>query len=282
MHYNDLGVHLILEKSTINLKTCLFIMQAYILLCPELYLQKSGRETIQMCQYLMSDIRTEGIVMICKLYITMMRVQPDYSVELLHSVMVDVMRNLLGDSDYLSIKQIYLQLSIRYFLANQHAFSRILEEVQVEDALQKFLTIWFNTMPGVTQNEDKKLLAIALCSLLTVPNAKILESFSTIIILVYETLCDIMKQEEEDGEEIDSLILTDANFDMDSTGMYDVLEDDYKTPHYERLRGMCMKDPVHVVVLKDYLQTQVSFVELSCELCFNDSISVDCIEETGW
>lgn len=239
-----------------NLKTCLFIMQAYILLCPELYLQKNGTEMIQTCKYLMNDIRTEGIVVICKLFIMMLKVKPEYAIELLHPVMIDIMRNLLGDSDYLSIKQIYLQVVTRYFLANQLALSQILEEVQIENSLQKLLTIWFETMPGVTQNEDKKLLAIGLCSLLTISNDFIVENFSVIIINVYETLCDIMKAETADGEEVDSLVLADA-IELESSGMYEMEDYECKTPHYDRFRVVCLRDPVHVLVLKDYLQSQV-------------------------
>lgn len=238
-----------------NLKTCLYIMQAYILLCPELYLQKYGKELMQTCQYLLKDIRTEGIVIICKLFICMIKAHPEFAVELLHPVMIDVLRNLLGDSDYLSIKQIYLQVTTRYFLANQQALSQILEEIQVENALQKLLKIWFETMPGVTQNEDKKLLAIGLTSLLTVNNAFVMENFSVIVINVYETLCDIMKSDAVDQEEVDSLILTDA-LELDVT--YNIEDYEYKTPHYDRFRVICLRDPVHTLVLKDYLQSQVS------------------------
>lgn len=238
-----------------NLKTSLFIIQAYILLCPEYYLQTYGKNLMQHCQYLMRDIRTEGIVAICKLFITMLKVMPAYSIELLHSVMIDIIKNLLENSDYLSIKQIYLQVMTRYFIANQMAFSHILEEVRTENSFQKILSIWLNTMPNVTQNEDKKLLALGLCSLLTIPNETIFENFSTIIINVYETLCDIMTQETKDGEEVDSLILTDTT---DMEGMCDFDEGyEYKTPHYDRYKSMCLKDPVHSIVLKEYLQNQL-------------------------
>lgn len=232
-------------------------MQAYILLCPELYLQKYGKELMQVCQYLIKDIRTEGIVMICRLYITMLKTHSEYAVELLHPVMIDIMTNLLGDSDYLSIKQMYLQVVTRFFFANQNALSQVLDEVKIENSFQKLLTIWFNTMPGVTQNEDKKLLAIGLCRLLTVPNDFIMENFSVIIINVYETLCDIMKSDSVEGEEVDSLILTDTS-EFESNGMYVIEDYEFKTPHYDRFRVICMRDPVHITVLKEYLQSQVS------------------------
>lgn len=231
-------------------------MQAYILLCPEPYLQKHGKELVHACQYLLKDIRTEGIVSICKLFISMLKIHPEYAVELLHPVMIDIMRNLLGDSDYLSIKQVYLQVVTRYFLSNQNALSRVLEEVQVENSLQKLLTIWFNTMPGVTQNEDKKLLALGLCSFLTVPNDLVMENFSAIMINIYETLSDIMESQTEGGEECDSLVLTDQA-EIESNGMYEIEDYEYKTPHYDRFRVVCLKDPVHSVVLKECLQGQV-------------------------
>lgn len=229
-------------------------MQAYITLCPEVYLQKYGKDLIQTCQYLMKDVRTEGIVTICKLFLTILRVKPHYAIELLHPVMLDIIRNLLGDFDYLTVKQIYLQIITRYFLVNQIAFSHVLEEVQVENSFRKLLSIWINTMPNVTQNEDKKLLAIGLCSLLTIQNDIILENFSGIISNVYETLCDIMRQEDEESEEVDSLIINDAD-DFESMCFFDVSE--YKTPHYERNKRICLRDPVHTVVLKEYLQNQL-------------------------
>ncbi|KAG5672402.1 hypothetical protein PVAND_002533 [Polypedilum vanderplanki] len=243
----------IIEKSTLNLRTCLFIMQAYIMLCPEIYLQRYGKEIVQQCQYLMKDIRTEGVVTICKLFISMLRMQPNYAIELLHPVMIDIVKNFLDDNDYLTVKQIYLQVIVRYFLANQMALNHILEEIRVENAFQKLLSIYINTMPNVTQDEDKKLLAIGLSCLLTIPNQIILDNFSIIIINIYETLCDIMKQLSEDGEEIDGLILSEHD-DLP----YDEIDDvEWKAPHYERYKSMCLKDCVHTVVLKEYLQNQL-------------------------
>lgn len=230
-------------------------MQAYILLCPELYLQKHGKEIVQQLIYLMKDIRTEGIVTICKLFITMLRVQPNFAIELLHPVMLDIIKNFLNDSDYLTIKQIYLQVTARYLLHNINSFSYILEEVKIENSFKKFLSIWINTMPNVTVNEEKKLLAIALCSLLTIPNDIIHENFSAIIINVYETLCDIMRQETEDGEEVDSLILNEQ-VDLETMCNFDDA-DIVNTCHYDRYKSMCLKDCVHTVVLKEYLQNQL-------------------------
>ena len=70
-------------------------MQSYMLLCPELYLQKYGKQMIDQLLYLIKDIRPEGIVMICKLFIIILRIQPEYGVELLKPAIVEIMRFVL-------------------------------------------------------------------------------------------------------------------------------------------------------------------------------------------
>lgn len=39
--------------------------------------------------------------------------------------------------------------------------------------------------------------------------------------------------------------------DMDHT------ENEYNTHHYERLKKLCLSDPVHTIVLKSYIESQV-------------------------
>lgn len=170
-------------------------MQAYILLFPKIYLQKSGKELVQTCQYLvnlMNDIGTEGVVIICKLFITMIKAHPEFAIELLQLSMIEIVRNFLGgDSNPSSINQIYMQVIARYFLANQQALSPVLGKVHIENSLQKLLTIWFNTMPSVTHTEDKKWLAIMLCNMLTIPNDFLIDKFSVVVVYVYETIGDL-------------------------------------------------------------------------------------------
>lgn len=166
-------------------------------------------------------------------------------------------RNLIADADYLSVKQIYLQVIARYLLADQLAFSEILVELKMADGLEKLLQIWFDTMRVCGNYEDKKLLALALCSLLTVQHETLFEKFPMTIQCIYETLTDIMKADLVDGIEVDTLIITEDE-SIESNGMYDLEDYEYKTPHYDRCKKVCLQDPVHKVVLKDYLQSQVN------------------------
>lgn len=97
----------------------------------------------------------------------------------------------------------YLLLVARYLLINHRAFSQILEEIKMELPLEKLLTIWFDTMPVMTHNEDKKMLALALCSLITIPSAVLQERFPLIIHNINEALNDIMKIDFDTGVSVE-------------------------------------------------------------------------------
>ncbi len=126
----------------------------------------------------------------------------------------------------------------------------------MSDTLEKLLQIWFDTMRVCGNYEDKKLLALALCSLLTIPNNLLFEKFPMTVQCIYETLTDITKADLVDGQLVDTLIITEDD-SIESSGMNDLEEYEYKTPHYDRCKKVCLQDPVHSVVLKDYLQSQV-------------------------
>lgn len=51
-------------------------------------------------------------------------------------------------------------------------------------------------------------------------------------------------------------MLTES-IDITSSGMWNMEDFEYKTHHYMRCREMCFQDPVHTIILKDYLQSQL-------------------------
>lgn len=59
------------------------IIQAYILLDAEIYLQQHGTKIVETCMYLLSDLRSEGIVMVMRLFESILRSTGNYGVELL-------------------------------------------------------------------------------------------------------------------------------------------------------------------------------------------------------
>ena len=106
-------------------------------------------------------------------------------------------------------------------------------------------------MPCVTAPERRKLLALALASLLTSESPVVLSRVYMVLLNIAETLNDVTRPDEQGGV-IDSLMagVGDAVLDTDDI--------DYETEHDSRKRHVAMQDPVHTIVLKDYVQSQVN------------------------
>lgn len=252
----------LIEQSSNNLRTCLAITQTYIFLCPDVFLPRYGKDIIKTCHYLLTDLRTEGVIVIYRLFLTVLRIAPKYSIELLRPYLVEVFKKYYEHEGFLQINQIYLQMIARILILDQVTFSMILNELGIADAMEKIVTAWLADMPAVARSNEKKLLALALTSLMTVSSDIIFENFSTIMNNVCETLNDITNEDEQTGVKVDSLILTDDNEEeigmmMFGYGFIDTENMQNETPHYDRCRAVCLQDPTHVIVLKDYLQSQL-------------------------
>ena len=105
-------------------------------------------------------------------------------------------------------------------------------------------------MPCVTAPERRKLLALALASLLTSESPVVLSRVYMVLLNIAETLNDVTRTDEQGGV-IDSLMAGQGDVVLDTDDI------DYETEHDSRKRQIAMQDPVHTIVLKDYVQGQV-------------------------
>lgn len=80
------------EASSENIRTCFSIIQAYILLNADVYLQQHGKEIIKTCSYLLTDIRSEGIVMIMRLFQSCLRAKQQQAIPLLRPVLPNIFK----------------------------------------------------------------------------------------------------------------------------------------------------------------------------------------------
>lgn len=81
-----------LEYTSENIRTCFSIIQAYILLGSDNYLHQYGKDIVKTCSYLLSDMRSEGIVMVMRLFESILRSSPQYGVELLRPVLHNIFK----------------------------------------------------------------------------------------------------------------------------------------------------------------------------------------------
>lgn len=196
---------------------CLAIVQAYVFLGAEVFLPRYGQEIVKTCQYLLTDLRADGVVLINRFFLTLLQAVPKFAIELLRPYLVEVFRYAFAppitpmgrpllmcfflhppnrsyyqQTNFPQVLQIYLQIISRVLVNDQVTFSVVLAETGAQDALEKILTAWLENMRRVTAIEERKLLALALSSLLTVSNDVIYKNFAGIITNVTEALNDIM------------------------------------------------------------------------------------------
>lgn len=188
-----------LEMTSEHLRTVICIMQAYILLDPLLYLQKYGSKLVECGSYLMKDMRPDGIVLILKLYEAIVRALPEEGLLLVRPALVDVFERVTEDKDYPMVMSLYLAIVSRTLLISQGVFSEVVQNVPVRGAFEQLLDVWLARMPCVVNKEKKKLLGLALVSLVSVQNDVVYERLPTITKRLCETLNDIMKEDDETG-----------------------------------------------------------------------------------
>lgn len=66
---------------------------------------------------------------------------------------------------------------------------------------------------------------------------------------------------------IHSSLIVSGDVDLESNAWWnlDDTENEYNTHHYERLKKLCLSDPVHTIVLKSYIESQVRDESLETE-----------------
>lgn len=71
----------LLEYSSENLRCCLVIILAHMLLAPDLMMKTHGIQIITICDSLMADMRSEGIIMLTRLVESFIRASPSVGCE---------------------------------------------------------------------------------------------------------------------------------------------------------------------------------------------------------
>ncbi|XP_015591574.1 importin-11 isoform X2 [Cephus cinctus] len=250
----------LLESSTENLRLCMYIVQAYVLLSPQEFLGEWGTVVVDTLKSVLTDLRSEGIVMAMQLVETCLRALPHQGAPLIKPLLNRIFESVYKGEEYPMVMAMYLSIVARVLLISRDIFIQVVNELarymegvetNEEDVLGQIVQIWVNRMPLVSQPERRKLLALALCSLLGANSPpSVLHHFPRIISNIVETLNDITKIDDM-GCPIDSLMIGEQS----SPSQYEDV--DYETEHAQRKRRLAIGDPVHSVSLKDTFQSQL-------------------------
>ena len=100
------------------------------------------------------------------------------------------------------------------------------------------LDVWCDKMPCVTAPERRKLLALALASLLTTESPVVLQRVYIVFLNIVETLNDVTKTDDV-GATVDSLMAGVGDVVLDTDDI------DYETEHDSRKRQIAMQVQQH-------------------------------------
>lgn len=258
----NLGRNIIalLEYNSESLRMCLQITQGYLLISPQGFLEKYGSTLVGTFSYIMTDMRTEGIVMILRLIENAFVIFPEEGPVLFHPILSTVLSSVLKDEDLPLTLSVYLSLLSRVILHNPNCFADLLLEKASEShkeigvVLGKLLDIWIEKMPLINPVERRKLLGLALACLLTTGSEVVYDRICGILLAIVEVLNDITKCDNLSAQ-TDSLVLKPEDF------VYQ--EEDEETEHDRRKKELSKQDPVHTIVLRDYLYSQISRLQQS-------------------
>merc|ERR1711915_611325 len=192
---------------------------------------------------------------------TWIRTEPNNAPQVLQPLLLTVMEAVYNGQDYPVLMSLHLSILSRLILVSHNLFSQLCLSAASsigsshDDVAGKVLDVWLDKMPCVTAPERKKLLALALSSLLTTESPVVLSRVYIVFLNVAETLNDVTRPDEQGGI-IDSLMAGVGDVVLDTDDI------DYETEHDSRKRQIAMQDPVHTIVLKEYVQSQVNAMAL--------------------
>lgn len=115
-----------------------------------------------------------------------------------NSIVFVLIRKVIEDDEWQMVASAYLSIVARVLILDQSTFIQVLQELSIPTPFETLLDIWIRKMPLIGQPDKRKLLSLALASLLTVQDDAIYQRFDVIVQCICETLNDIMKEDLDD------------------------------------------------------------------------------------
>jgi len=251
----------LLELGSENLIICCDILKAYIYLCPDEFLAMYGNRIVNVLLDQIVDMRPEGEMRVMSVIDSMLVNRPETAASIVSPILPFVVSSLLDGSNTPLIITSFFSVISRVVLASKDVFFQVIAEVArrekqtPEFVLDKFMVFWIDKMSSVFALEKKKLLAIALCSLLTCQSDIILDKVCGLFLRICEAVNDILPPTDS-GEEVDRLVYTPGHVQADEG------EEEVDNEHLKRyITTRRSLDPVFTLPLPTYFRNQVQQLE---------------------
>ncbi|XP_047679102.1 importin-11 [Tachysurus fulvidraco] len=240
----------LLEMSTENVRTCFQIINSYIYLSADDFLQSYGEALCRsFCEFL-KDITAEGQVQVLKVVEIALKASPVLASHIFHPLLPAVFSGVIEGERYPVVMSTYLGIIGRILLQNSSFFSSLLTQMAMEfnqepeQLLGNLMEMWVDRMDNITQPERRKLSSLALLSLLPSDNTVVQEKFCGIINICVESLHDVMTEDSETGTFKDCMLMSGVEEPKFSD------DEEPPTEQDKRRKVLALEDPVHTVSLQ--------------------------------
>eukprot|EP00058_Branchiostoma_floridae_P024325 XP_002609815.1 hypothetical protein BRAFLDRAFT_114481 [Branchiostoma floridae] len=208
-----------------------------------------GSETLRVCFSIVDSYVLLGPVEFLQVIENMFRVFPVEAPQLFPDILSHCFKAVLDKEELPQLMSMYLVLIARVMLQNNAFFFTFLSSLasklglQPGEVLGTLLDIWMERLDCISQPERRKLSALALASLLVSTEKVILERFCAIVNCCVEVLHDCCREDYSD-----ILLMTENDPQP---------EDEMEMEEDRRRRQLSIKDPVHSVSLRDFVQAKL-------------------------
>ena len=108
-----------------NLRTTIYILQAYVLLCPLKVMETVGVVVVQELSSQYTDLQDEGVLMILRLVETWLRAGPPNTHQILEPLLLTIMEAVHAGTDFPMLMSLHLSILSRLVLSSHQLFSSL-------------------------------------------------------------------------------------------------------------------------------------------------------------
>ena len=108
-----------------NLRTTIYILQAYVLLCPLKVMETVGVVVVHELSSQYTDLQDEGVLMILRLVETWLRAGPPNTHQILEPLLLTIMEAVHAGTDFPMLMSLHLSILSRLVLSSHQLFSSL-------------------------------------------------------------------------------------------------------------------------------------------------------------
>ncbi|XP_065059985.1 importin-11-like [Rhopilema esculentum] len=245
----------ILEQTSENFKTCVSIIESYILLDALNVLKIHSSSLVGIIDTLLGQMKDEGNILLSELIQKLLILLPNETSILFETVLSKILKIILEDKEYPRVMTSYLTIFGYVLLHNSTIFFNMLQKYcfdvneKPERAAARFIDVWLEKVDFMSNDKSRQITAMALISLLPLNAEFVNERFALILDAVVNVLHGVSA---ENSDEQSSALMNpsdscnDQNFEKE------------QNCGDQRKKQMMAKDIISSVSLLDFVKLKIT------------------------